>query len=376
MTNVTTNPVSAPAWRVFLRDHWLHLAVFVFLAVFPYLVGWLSGDSPLGVARGSRRIMLGESTYWQAVFIQIFALSVLVMSYNLMFGFTGVTSFGHALFFGLGGYTVGIFLQKFNFDPWTGFLLGVIVVVVLSSLIGLLIGLVSLRLKGVYFAIFTLAVGEMAWIFVRTWPYTRGEDGLTISNLPELLDPERNRIVVYYVGLMLFVGTFLVIRRLVRSPAGTVLQAIRENEERAQAIGYDTLRYKLLSIVIASVLAGLAGILMGILNKSARPELMGVGYTVDALLTTIIGGVGTLAGPVVGATGLHLLEMWVRESNIIFSLNLGLFTLTVNFAQDWALILGLVFVLTVLVFPYGVVGTWYNIRARIRQYFDKQKAST
>lgn len=370
MSQITTNPVSPPVWRVFLRDHWLHLAVFAFLTVFPHLVGWISGDSPFGIARGARRIMMGESTYWQAVFIQIFAMAILVMSYNLMFGFTGVTSFGHALFFGLGGYTVGIFLQKFSFDPWTGFLLGVLVVVILSSLIGLLIGVVSLRLKGVYFAIFTLAVGEMAWIFVRTWPYTRGEDGLTISNLPELLDPERNRIVVYYLALMLFAGTFLVIRRLVRSPAGTVLQAIRENEERAQAIGYDTLRYKLFSIVVASVLAGLAGILMGILNKSARPELMGVGYTVDALLTTIIGGVGTLVGPVVGVTGLHLLELWVRESNIIFSLNLGLFTFTINFAQDWALILGAVFVLTVLVFPYGVVGTWYNIRNRIQQRFN------
>lgn len=375
MTQVNPQTFALPAWRVFLRDHWLHLVVFAFLVVFPHLIGWVSGDSPFGMARGARRIMTGESTYWQAVFIQIFAMSILVMSYNLMFGFTGVTSFGHALFFGLGGYTVGILLQKFNLDPWLGFILGVILVIILTTLIGLVIGLVSLRLKGVYFAIFTLALGEMAWIFVRSWPYTRGEDGLTISNLPELLDPERNRLVVYYIGLVLFAVTFLVIRRLVRSPAGTVFQAIRENEERAQAIGYDTLRYKLLSIVIASVFAGLAGILMGVLNKSARPELMGVGYTVDALLTTIIGGVGTLTGPVIGATGLHLLELWVRESNTVFSLNLGLFTLTINFAQDWALILGAVFVLTVLVFPYGVVGTWYNIRNRITKWLDDRKTS-
>lgn len=371
MSQNTLKTSHPPLWLAFLRDHWLHLVVFAFLVIFPHLIGWATGDSPFGMARGARRIMTGESTYWQAVFIQIFAMSILVMSYNLMFGFTGVTSFGHALFFGLGGYTVGIILQKYDIDPWLGLVLGVVLVIILTTLIGLLIGLASLRLKGVYFAIFTLAVGEMAWIFVRGWPYTRGEDGLTISNLPELLDPERNRLVVYYVGLMLFAITFIVIRRLVNSPAGTVFQAIRENEERAQAIGYNTLRYKLLSIVIASILAGLAGILMSILNKSARPELMGVGYTVDALLTTIIGGVGTLTGPVVGATGLHLLELWVRESNTVFSLNLGLFTLTINFAKDWALILGAVFVIVVLVFPYGVVGTWYNLRNRLTERFKK-----
>ncbi len=361
-----------PAWRVFLNDHWLHILILAFLIIFPHLVGWVSGDSPFGRVRGARVIMAGESTYWQAVFIEIFALAVLVMSYNLMFGFTGVISFGHALFFGLGGYTVGIIVQNSGLDPMMAFIIGVLMVILLTAIVGLLMGLVSLRLKGVYFAIFTLAVAEMAWLYVRSWPYTRGEDGLTIASLPELLDPERNRLAVYYLGLGLFALSFFLIRRLVKSPAGTVFQAIRENEDRVQAIGYNPLRYKLLSIVVASVLAGLAGVLMGMLNKSARPELMGVGYTVDALLITIIGGVGTLAGPVIGTTGLHLLELWVRESSMIFSLNLGLFTLQIDFAQDWVLILGAVFVLVVLVFPYGVVGTWYKLRAQLRTQWDKR----
>ncbi|TVR22833.1 MAG: branched-chain amino acid ABC transporter permease [Anaerolineaceae bacterium] len=365
-----------PMWRVFLREHWLHLLIVAVLIVLPHAIGWITGDSPFGRVRGSRVIMAGESTYWQAIFIEMFSLAVLVMSYNLMFGFTGVISFGHALFFGIGGYAVGIVVQYWDVDPNLAFIAGVLLVIFITSILGLLIGLLSLRLRGIYFAIFTLAIAEMAWLYAGSWRLTRGEDGLTINRLPEWIDPERSRLMVYYIGLALFVTAFLVIRRLVRSPAGAVFQAIRENEDRAKAIGYNTLRYKLLSIVVASVLAGLAGILMGILNKSARPELLGVTYTVDALLITIIGGVGTLAGPVVGTAGLHLLELWVRDSSIILSLNLGLFEFTLNFSQDWILIIGVVFVVVVLVFPYGLVGTWYRLRARVGDWWERRRATT
>jgi len=218
--------------------------------------------------------------------------------------------------------------------------------------------LVSLRLRGIYFAIFTLAVAEMVWIFIGRWTVTNGEDGFTISELPQWIDPSQNRLNLYYVGLALFVFTFLFIRRLVKSPAGSVFQAIRENEERAQAIGYNTLRYKLLSITVAGMMAGMAGILHGILNKKLGPEMFGVTFTVDSLLMSIIGGIGTFTGPVLGASGLHLADTLFRDA--VFTIG----STEINVGESWLMILGFIFILVVLVFPYGIVGTWVRFRAR------------
>lgn len=341
------------------RKNWLEWLVLVILIAFPFIVQAITGDSPFGVARGSRMMMRGQSVLWQAVMIRVFSLSILVMSYNLMFGFTGVISFGHALFFGLGGYILAMMADEYTaLDPNLVLLLSVILVLLVNGVLGFLIGIVSLRLRGVYFAIFTLAVAEMGWLFFRGFGRTNGEDGLNISHLPLWIDPSRNRIVVYYVGLMLFVMTFVIIKRLVNSPAGTVFKAIRENEERAQAIGYNTLRYKLLSITVAGMLASLGGILFAILDKAARPEILGVGITVDALLMTIIGGVGTFIGPVLGATGLHILDVTFRDA--VFTIG----TFEINVGEQWSLVLGMVFILVVLVFPYGMVGTWERIRQK------------
>lgn len=341
-----------------LRENWLEWGAFIFLMLFPFMVGWLTGDSPFGVPRGDRMMMRGQSVLWQAHLIRVFTLAVLVMSYNLMFGFTGVISFGHALFFGLGGYILGMIAEFGGMGANLALLVAFVVVLCVNGLLGFLVGLVSLRLRGIYFAIFTLAIAEMGWLFFRGFELTNGEDGLNIVNLPLWIDPSRNRINVYYVGLLLFVVTYLLIRRLVNSPVGTVFQAIRENEERAQAIGYNTLRYKLLSITIAGMLASMAGMLFAIMDKAARPEILGVGFTVDALLMTIIGGVGTFIGPVLGAGSLHILDVLFRDSVI----EIG--TFTINIGENWLLILGFVFIFVVLIFPYGMVGTWIRIRNR------------
>ncbi len=341
-----------------LRSNWLEWLTLIFLLLFPFIVSWLTGDSPFGVARGDRMMMRGQSVLWQAHLIRVFTLAVLVMSYNLMFGFTGVISFGHALFFGLGGYILGMIAEFSGMGANLALIVSFVVILAVNGLLGFLIGMVSLRLRGIYFAIFTLAIAEMGWLFFRGFELTNGEDGLNIVNLPLWIDPSRNRINVYYVGLLLFVLTYMLIKRLVNSPAGTVFQAIRENEERAQAIGYNTLRYKLLSITIAGMLASMAGMLFSIMDKAARPEILSVGVTVDALLMSIIGGVGTFIGPVLGASGLHILDVLFRDSVI----EIG--TFTINIGENWLLILGFVFILVVLVFPYGMVGTWAALRKR------------
>ncbi|MBI1258599.1 MAG: branched-chain amino acid ABC transporter permease [Chloroflexi bacterium] len=344
-----------------LRDNGLLLLILVGLLLFPFIVGWITGSSPIGVARGDRMIMRGESVRWQAVLIELFILAILAMSYNLMFGFTGVVSFGHALFFGMGGYIIGLALEYTGWDTGLALIVGVIGGVLICGLLGLLIGLVSLRLRGVYFAIFTLAIAEMFFIYFGRLSLTRAEDGFPITNLPVWIDPSQSRLNYYYLVLALFVGCFLLIRRLMNSPTGAVFKAVRENEDRAQSIGYNTLSFKLLSIIAAGMMAAVAGMLQILLNKKVGPEILAVGYTVDPLLMTIIGGIGTFAGPVIGAAGLHLLDTILHEASITIG------STTLQIADVWGLLLGAIFILVVLIFPQGIVGTWQKWRSRSRK---------
>jgi branched-chain amino acid transport system permease protein len=231
---------------------------------------------------------------------------------------------------------------------------------VICGALGLLIGLVSLRLKGVYFAMFTLAIAEMFYIYFGRLAATRAEDGFSITSLPEWLDPTRSRLNYYYLALVAFVLVFAFIRRLIHSPTGAVLLAVRENEERARTIGYNTLTYKLLAITLAGMLAAVAGVLQILFNKKVGPELLSLSYTVDPLLMTIIGGAGTFAGPVIGASGLHLLDRLLRDREIMIG------AATIDIGASWTLILGLIFIVVVMVFPQGVVGTWARWRAKRR----------
>jgi len=361
----------AAYWRKTLNTNWITLAVIVFLVLFPHIVGWVTGEGPFGVGGRPR----GQSIFWQSIFIEVFVLAILAMSYNLMFGFTGVISFGHALFFGLGGYTLGIIMEKYGFVPFLveqmgmneevgvfiALIVGILVALGIAGLVGFVMGLVSLRLKGVYFAIFTLAVAEMGFIWVGRWGFTQAEDGFPLTYIPDVINPTQNRLTYYYLAMILAIAVFLIIRRLMNSPTGRVLLAIRENEDRAQAIGYNTLRYKLLSITVASMMAALAGIIHVGLNKKIGPEIMSVQFTIEPLLMTIIGGIGTFSGPVIGASLLHLSERILDREFLLFGAE-------VNVGEYWSLMLGIAFIIVVLVFPQGVVGTlnkWIgNVRNR------------
>lgn len=340
-----------------LRNNWLYIALLIFLVIFPHLVGWVTGDSPFGVGGRPR----GQSIFWQGIMVQAFLLAILAMSYNLMFGFTGVISFGHALFFGLGGYALGMILEMTDLSGVVGLVTGVAIGLTLAGVIGFLMGLVSLRLKGVYFAIFTLAVSEMAFIYVGSWRLTNAEDGFAVSssNLVDILNATSNRLAFYYIALILALLTFLFIRRLMHSPTGRVLLAIRENEDRAQAIGFNTLRYKLLSITVASMMAALAGMMWVMFQKKIGPEILSVQFTIEPLLMTIIGGIGTFGGPVVGAALLFLSEQLLDREFIIGGIEL-------NVGEYWSLILGIAFIVVVLIFPQGIVGTLNKWLIRLR----------
>ncbi|MEL6406695.1 MAG: branched-chain amino acid ABC transporter permease [Chloroflexota bacterium] len=366
----------ADTLRITVTSNWFYLLLLAFLILFPYIVAWVTGD-PVGGVGGRPR---GESIRWQGVFVELFVFVILAMSYNLMFGFSGVISFGHALFFGIGGYTTAILLGKTGFVDWLTTLIqpavleaggeatlaltialfiAMIVALIIAGLVGLLMGLVTLRLKGVYFAIFTLALSEMALIYVRVWAFTDAEDGFSVNALPDFINPTQNRLTYYYVALFFTIATFLIIRRLMNSPTGRVLLAIRENEDRAQAIGYNTLRYKLLAIVVASMMAALAGIIHFGFNKRVGPEMFSVRFTIQPLLMTIIGGIGTFSGPVLGATLLDL-------SEVIFDREFEFGEFVLNVGEYWSLILGIAFIVVVLVFPQGIVGSVRNQWAKWR----------
>ncbi len=330
-----------------LREHgWLLLGILT-LAAMPFLLGWRTDSSAC---------TRGKSYFWQSVFVDVFILAILAISYNLLFGFSGIVSFGHAAFFGMGAYTVGLLMLRWGW-PWWLATVGALGVGVLIALIK---GGVGLRIKGLYFALFTLAFAEIIFLLVGNRilvEITGAEDGFTFD-VPALLNMTQNRLFFYYLALAMLVLAYLLVRRLMHSPTGRVLHAIRDNEERAQMLGYNPLHFKLIALVLAGLLASGAGVLRGFALKGASPNILSLDFTMTPLLMTIIGGQGTFFGPVVGAFLLRLLEQLLRDTVI----HVG--GAEINIGERWALLLGLIFVLIVIVFPYGIVGT---LQARWRK---------
>jgi branched-chain amino acid transport system permease protein len=175
------------------------------------------------------------------------------------------------------------------------------------------------------------------------------------------LNTTQNRLFFYFIALAALVLAFILVRRLMNSPTGRVLSALRDNEGRAQMLGYNTFHFKLISIVLAGILATLAGVLRGLALKGASPGVLGLDFTITPLLMTIIGGAGTFVGPVLGAFLIHLTEEALRDAVVTIG------AVSVNIGERWALILGVLFIVSVMVFPQGIVGTlrsWW-IRRRL-----------
>jgi branched-chain amino acid transport system permease protein len=297
--------------------------------------------------------------FLQGLLIQVFILAVFAMSYDLLMGYSGILSFGHAMFFGIGAYTVGILLKKAAWPLPGAILVAVLVAIAFSALTGLL----TLRVRGVYLAMATLAFAEVVFILAGSQELralTGGDEGMHGIPVPDWMSPTAQRVVFYYIALTFLVAMYLLARRLVNSPLGRVLIAIRENENRAEAIGYNVFIFKLLIIVIAGVLAALAGALNVLYFRSATPEVLGVGRTIDALLMTIIGGVGTLIGPIFGAVVIRFLGNYLADW----------------FGQRWQLVFGVVYILLVMFFPYGIVGTWEVQSQRLRTWWRMSRART
>ena len=264
--------------------------------------------------------------------------AIFACAFNLLLGFTGLLSFGHAAFFGAAAYFTGWFLKSSGFSPELGVLAGALG----AGLVGLVVGLIAIRRQGIYFAMITLAMAQMIYFVWLQAPFTGGEDGLQGVPRGKLfgLIPLDNDITMYYVVLVVFVAVFLGIIRVVRSPYGQVLKAIRENEPRAVSLGYDVDRYKLLAFVLSTTLAGLAGSLKTMVLGFATLSDAHWSLSGEVVLMTLLGGMGTFAGPVLGAITIIGLQNFLADR-----------------VGSWVtVIIGVIFVVCVIAFRRGIVG--------------------
>lgn len=296
---------------------------------------------------------------------------ILVASYDLLLGYTGIVSFAHTMFFGIGAYGVSLALSS-GTPGWGIIVIGVLLALILTVALALMIGLFALRVRAIFYSMITLAVASsFAVLASQLSDLTGGEDGITFR-VPEILTPGfqlfendlwgrtiDGKIITYYIVFSVCVLLFLFLLRVVNSPFGRVLQAIRENEFRAEALGYRTVVYRVLANCLAALLAALAGALMALWLRYVGPKTM-LSFEVmtDILLIVVIGGMGTLYGAVIGAALFIIAQNYLKnlmaqgaESLVDFPILAQIFH-----PDRWMLWLGVLFILSVYFFPTGIVG--------------------
>lgn len=313
--------------------------IFALLAfvLLPFVVGLFNGASPAQVWLNES----GQSTFVQGLAIEIFILALYALSYDLIFGFTGLLSFGHSMFFAVGAYLTGILLKNFDFSLGATFGMIMLAGVVQA----LLFGMVLPRVKGITFALVTLGMASVFHVLVLSTElgeYTGSDVGLQGVVVPGFISPATQRLRLYFITLAILVLVFVLYKRFVNSTTGRVCTAIRENENRAQMLGYNTFYFKLAALVLSSLTAALAGGLHTIYQPIVSPHVASLGYTVTALLIILIGGVGTLNGALVGAVVYRLLDYGLRR----------------YIGESASFINGAIYVAIVLFLPFGIIGTW------------------
>ncbi len=285
------------------------------------------------------------SDYSRTLVAEIFIFGIFAMSLDLLLGFTGLMSLGHAAFFGLGAYAVAVLGTMFGINAWIGVMAGI----ALAALAAGLIGWFCVRTGGVTFLMLTLAFSQLVFTVALKWrDVTGGSDGLAVPEKPGFLGFDlSNSLVMYYMALIFFVLIFAGLRRLINAPLGRVFVGIRENEQRMMAVGYPTKTYKLLSFTISAAIAGLAGGLYAIFNGFISADALYWTASGDVLIMTMLGGAGTLIGPAIGA-GVFLLM-----KNVVSSYN-----------EHWLAIIGITFICCVMFFPAGIWGAMRDIRMK------------
>jgi branched-chain amino acid transport system permease protein len=275
--------------------------------------------------------------FYPVFVMKAMCFALFACAFNLLLGFGGLLSFGHAMFLGTAGYVSAYAAKSWGMTPELAIVFGTLA----STLLGIVVGALAIRRQGIYFAMITLAMAQMVYFFYLQTPFTHGEDG--IQSVPRgrmfgVLDLSQP-LIVYYTVLVIFIGAFLFIHRVIHSPFGHVLKAIKENEPRAISLGYDADRYKLIAFILSATLAGLAGATKAIVFQLAA--LNDVHWTTsgEVVLMTLLGGMGTVFGPVIGAFVIVALENYLAP-----------------FGQWVTIITGVIFVVCVLAFRRGIVG--------------------
>lgn len=290
--------------------------------------------------------------YWTMILTEILIMGLLAMSFNLLFGYTGLLSFGQAGFFGVGAYATALFLSKGG----TSLLLSLLAALGAGALAALVIGYLCVRRDEIYFAMITLGFGMMLYTVAHNWlSLTGGSDGLPLLNVPalnllgkefSLFDPN-----VMYLFVLTVTGLcILFLWRVVRSPFGLMLTAIRENKQRLAFVGAGVQHLRLAAFVIAGALAGMAGGLFCLFNAMATPDILHWGFSSRPVLMTVLGGAGIFFGPLFGAA-------------IFF----GLEQLITSMTENWMIFLGIILVPVVIFFPHGILGTlmdWMRTRTK------------
>ena len=325
--------------------------------------------APLPPATGSRASLIAVAVLAAALFVApligvypVFLMKALCFAlfacaFNLLLGYGGLLSFGHAMFLGSAGYICAHAAKVWGWSPEVAILAGTLA----ATVLGVVVGVVAIRRQGIYFAMITLAIAQMIFFYALQAPFTHGEDG--IQGVPRgklfgLIDLGHG-LSMYYTVLVIFLVGYVCIYRIVYSPFGQVLKAIKENEPRAISLGYDTDRYKLVAFVLSAALSGLAGSTKALVFQLA--SLTDVHWTMsgEVVLMVLLGGMGTIFGPVVGAFMLIGLESFLSS---------GVTVGTIVFGPEWVpVITGGIFVVCVLAFRRGVVGeiaAWYERRRR------------
>ena len=284
--------------------------------------------------------------FYPTLLMQILCFALFACAFNLLLGFAGLLSFGHAAFFGGAAYVAAYLCKEQGWSPEAGILAGTLMAAVLGAAFGAL----AIRRAGIYFAMITLALAQLVFFVALQMPFTGGEDGLQgvpRGKLFGLFDLSDNLSMYFFVFAVFMIG-FTLIYRTIHSPFGQVLKAIRENEPRAISLGYNVDRYKLLAFVLSASLAGTAGATKALVFQLASLTDVHWHMSGEVVLMTLLGGLGTVFGPVVGAATIVLLQTQLADK-----------------VGSWVtVIIGVIFVVCVMVFRRGIVGEWLAWRQK------------
>lgn len=308
--------------------------------------------------------------FYVQFFAKLLIMGILAMSLDLLIGYTGLVSFGHGAFYGAAAYTLAILTPQYqaaNF--WTSFPIAIGV----SALLALVIGFLVVRTHGIYFIMVTLAFAQMLFFLFHDTKIAGGNDGIYIDVRPVAKIGEwqpfnlDNFVHVFYLVLVLFVLVYILLRVVIASPFGRVLVGIKANEARMRSLGFPTFRYKLVAFVIAGAIAGIAGYLSSIQFGVVNPEMMGWHLSGAVMMMVILGGMGTLTGPIIGAAAWMLLELGFQGLPKVGSADLG---------KHWQLWMGTFIVLSSLLLPNGLLGLGATLlrRSGLSRWWGKPDA--